>query len=63
MYIQEPGFSLEPVFDKSSIKPGTKFMARLQECFKYFINKKLSTDPAWQNVEVILSGHHVCVMF
>ena len=34
-------------------------MARLNEQLKYFINQKLATDPAWQKVEIILSGHEV----
>ena len=34
-------------------------MARLHEHLKYFVNKKLSSDPTWQKVEIILSGHNV----
>jgi hypothetical protein len=34
-------------------------MARLHEHLKYFVNKKLSSDPTWQKVEIILSGHDV----
>jgi 5'-3' exoribonuclease 1 len=34
-------------------------MARLQEQLKYFINKKISEDSAWTEVQVILSGHDV----
>jgi 5'-3' exoribonuclease 1 len=34
-------------------------MARLQEQLKYFINKKISEDAAWKEVQVILSGHDV----
>ena len=49
----------EERFDSNSITPGTEFMARLHEQLKYFINKKLATDPAWQKVDVILSGHCV----
>ena len=51
----------EPRFDSNCITPGTEFMARLHEHLKYFVNKKLSTDPAWQRVEVILSGQDVSV--
>eukprot|EP00842_Homolaphlyctis_polyrhiza_P003339 jgi/Hompol1/4005/HPOL_001675-RA len=49
----------EPPFDSNCITPGTPFMGRLQEQLKYFINKKISEDPAWQNVQVVLSGHNV----
>ena len=34
-------------------------MARLNNQLRYFINQKLTTDPAWQKVEIILSGHEV----
>lgn len=46
-------------FDSNCITPGTAFMARLSEQLKYFINKKVSEDSAWQNVQVIFSGHDV----
>ena len=49
----------EPRFDSNCITPGTEFMARLHEHLKYFVSKKLSSDPTWQKVEVILSGHDV----
>ena len=49
----------EPRFDSNCITPGTDFMARLHEHLKYFVNKKLSSDPTWQKVEIILSGHDV----
>ena len=34
-------------------------MCKLHEQLKYFINKKMSSDPAWQKVKVVLSGHDV----
>ncbi|PLW18535.1 hypothetical protein PCANC_16180 [Puccinia coronata f. sp. avenae] len=46
-------------FDSNCITPGTPFMARLSEQLKYFINKKVSEDSAWQSVQVIFSGHDV----
>ncbi|KAI8818381.1 XRN 5'-3' exonuclease N-terminus-domain-containing protein [Fimicolochytrium jonesii] len=49
----------EAPFDSNCITPGTPFMVRLQEQLKYFINKKISEDSAWNSVEVILSGHEV----
>lgn len=30
---------------------------RLQAQLKYFVANKISTDPLWQGVKVILSGH------
>ena len=52
----------ESPFDSNCITPGTPFMARLHEQLKYFINQKLTTDPSWQKVEVIFSGHEVSVL-
>lgn len=49
----------EARFDSNCITPGTEFMSRLNEHLKYFINQKIATDPSWQNIEVIFSGHEV----
>lgn len=32
-------------------------MVRLQAQLQYFISNKISTDPLWGKVRVILSGH------
>ncbi|KPA83609.1 putative 5'-3' exonuclease [Leptomonas pyrrhocoris] len=45
------------VFDSNCITPGTPFMVRVSTEFQYFITMKLATDPAWQNCQVIFSGH------
>ena len=34
-------------------------MVRLHEQLKYFVNQKVSTDPTWQSVTVVLSGQEV----
>lgn len=34
-----------------------RFMVRLQSQLKYFVCNKISTDPLWQRVRVVLSGH------
>ncbi|PSN30434.1 5'-3' exoribonuclease 1, partial [Blattella germanica] len=47
----------EARFDSNCITPGTDFMAKLQEQLKYFVTFKLSTDPQWRGVKIILSGH------
>ncbi|XP_074653880.1 5'-3' exoribonuclease 1-like isoform X2 [Tubulanus polymorphus] len=44
-------------FDSNCITPGTPFMVRLQEQLKYFVVKKVSTDPLWQGPRIFLSGH------
>lgn len=38
---------------------GTPFMARLSEQLRYFVNKKISEDANWRDIEVVLSGHEV----
>jgi 5'-3' exoribonuclease 1 len=45
------------VFDSNCITPGTPFMVRVSKEFQYFITMKLATDPAWQNCQIIFSGH------
>lgn len=42
----------EEVFDSNCITPGTPFMDRLTIALRYYIHKKVSTDPAWQNIQV-----------
>jgi 5'-3' exoribonuclease 1 len=43
-------------FDSNCITPGTGFMARLGRHIRFFIRKKLSEDPVWQQPVVIFSG-------
>eukprot|EP00095_Tigriopus_kingsejongensis_P010572 maker-scaffold1137_size60140-snap-gene-0.17 protein:Tk10572 transcript:maker-scaffold1137_size60140-snap-gene-0.17-mRNA-1 annotation:"5 -3 exoribonuclease 1" len=47
----------EARFDSNCITPGTPFMVRLHSQLQYFITNKVSTDPLWRKVRVILSGH------
>ncbi|CAI8496596.1 unnamed protein product [Hanseniaspora opuntiae] len=57
-YIQPPPED-ENTFYKSSISPGTVFMAKMSEQLKYFIHDKVSNDNSWKNINVIFSGHEV----
>jgi 5'-3' exoribonuclease 1 len=46
-------------FDSNCITPGTGFMARLGRHLRFFIRKKLSEDPVWQQPVVIFSGEQL----
>eukprot|EP00038_Savillea_parva_P026454 m.54229 g.54229 ORF g.54229 m.54229 type:complete len:1438 (+) comp7513_c0_seq2:69-4382(+) len=53
----ETGKKREDRFDSNCITPGTPFMARLQEHLEYFVHRKLTSDPTWKGVHVIMDGH------
>jgi 5'-3' exonuclease len=45
--------------DEALTTPGTPFMVKLSEQLRYFVNKKISEDANWREVQVVLSGHEV----
>ncbi|KAF5348594.1 hypothetical protein D9756_009692 [Leucocoprinus leucothites] len=49
----------EKAFDSNCVTPGTPFMTRLSERLLYYINKKITDDINWRNIQVILSGSDV----
>lgn len=42
-------------WDSNAITPGTPFMDKLAAALRYWISFKLSTDPGWKNLQVIIS--------
>lgn len=49
----------EEHFDSNCITPGTPFMDRLAVALRYYVHKRMSTNPAWQNIQIILSDANV----
>lgn len=47
------------LFHSNSITPGTPFFARCTAHLQHFLQRKVSDDPIWQKLTVILSGSNV----
>jgi 5'-3' exonuclease len=43
-------------FDSNNITPGTQFMDHLSKYIDWFIRKRISENPLWQNIEIIYSS-------
>ena len=46
-------------WDSNAITPGTQFMHKLAICLRYWVTYKLSSDPAWKDLKIILSDSNV----
>jgi len=46
-------------FDSNQMTPGTKFMDHLSKYIDWFIRKRISENPFWQNIEIIYSPSSV----
>lgn len=62
---EERGESIEmaikgkKAWDTNSITPGTPFMDKLAEGLRYWVGYKLSNDPGWKDLQVIISDSSV----
>ncbi len=46
-------------FNRASIRPGTKYMQKLDEVVRFFIAQKISEDFTMKNVKMIYSNSGV----
>ena len=46
-------------FDKNCITPGTSMMFYLSKYLDWYVKSKISCDPNWKNIEVIISNERV----
>nr|XP_043905512.1 5'-3' exoribonuclease 2 isoform X2 [Solea senegalensis] len=54
-----PPEEIKERFDSNCITPGTEFMDNLAHCLRYYVADRLSNDPGWKNVTVLLSDASV----
>uniref|UniRef100_A0A8C9TNV2 5'-3' exoribonuclease n=1 Tax=Scleropages formosus TaxID=113540 RepID=A0A8C9TNV2_SCLFO len=54
-----PPDEIKERFDSNCITPGTEFMDNLAKCLRYYIAERLSNDPGWRNLTVVLSDASV----
>lgn len=53
--IIDDAVKLKTAWDSNAITPGTPFMDRLAQALRYWTAYKLSSDPGWANLQVIIS--------
>ncbi|KAK0557563.1 5'-3' exoribonuclease 2 [Tilletia horrida] len=57
--VSDEAASNEPGWDSNAITPGTPFMHLLAQSLRYWVVKKMSEDPGWKNLKVIISDASV----
>ncbi|KAE8222002.1 hypothetical protein CF319_g4734 [Tilletia indica] len=57
--VSESAASNELAWDSNAITPGTPFMDLLAQSLRYWVVKKMSEDPGWRNLQVIISDASV----
>ncbi|XP_073709170.1 5'-3' exoribonuclease 2 [Garra rufa] len=54
-----PPEEIKERFDSNCITPGTEFMDNLAKCLRYYVADRLTNDPGWRNITVVLSDASV----
>ncbi|KAK2883845.1 hypothetical protein QQF64_016363 [Cirrhinus molitorella] len=54
-----PPEEIKERFDSNCITPGTEFMDNLAKCLRYYVADRLTNDPGWHNITVVLSDASV----
>lgn len=49
----------DSVFDYNCITPGTPFMTNISRALRWYVKDRISKEPAWQGIKVILSDSNV----
>lgn len=57
--LRAQGREAPKLFDKNAISPGTPFMMELCRQLAYFVKHKLSVDPLYQKVKIVVSDGQV----
>ncbi|KAK0526265.1 5'-3' exoribonuclease 2 [Tilletia horrida] len=57
--VSDEAASNVPAWDSNAITPGTPFMDLLAQSLRYWVVKKMSEDPGWRNIQVIISDASV----
>ncbi|GIQ88087.1 5'-3' exoribonuclease, partial [Kipferlia bialata] len=47
------------IADSNVITPGTQFMQNLSTALRFYVTKRISSDPAWANIRVVFSDSNI----